>query len=363
MYNRIRKTLKRRVSMDKIQTKIIKIDENNIVEELKKGAKIIKSGGLVAFPTETVYGLGANGLDEKAVKKIFEAKGRPQDNPLILHVSNKEQVLPLVEAIPKQVESLMDKFWPGPLTIIFKRSNLIPDIITGGLDTVAIRMPNNPIALKLIEYSQVPLAAPSANTSGKPSPTSATHVIEDLYGKVNLIIDGGNTGIGVESTVLDMSGNIPMILRPGGITLEILKKYIPNVQEDLSIIKEGETPLSPGQKYRHYAPRADMIVFNGEVEDIIRAINDYIRKLSQDGKKIGIMATEETKNKYNNGLIISVGSRQDKSTIAYNLFNTLRLFDKENIDIILAEGVESSGIGKAIMNRLNKAASGNIIQV
>ncbi len=201
----------------------MKIDESNM-EDLKYGAEIIRSGGLVAFPTETVYGLGGDGLDPSAVKKIFEAKGRPQDNPLILHIANRRDMAPLVESIPKDAEKLMEAFWPGPLTIIFKRNKLVPDIVSAGLDTVSIRMPNNPIALKLIELSDLPLAVPSANTSGKPSPTSAKHVMEDLYGKVDLIIDGGDTGIGVESTVLDMSGDIPRILRPGGITLEDLKK-------------------------------------------------------------------------------------------------------------------------------------------
>ena len=348
--------------MGKIQTKIIKIDEDNM-GELKKGAEIIKGGNLVAFPTETVYGLGANGLDNKAVKKIFEAKGRPQDNPLILHISHIEEVKPLVDFISQDVEKLMEAFWPGPLTIILKRSNLVPDIITGGLDTVAIRMPNNPIALKLIELCQLPVAAPSANTSGKPSPTQASHVSQDLYGKVDLIIDGGNTGIGVESTVLDMSRDIPTILRPGGITLEDLRIYLPNVEEDLSIVKEDEIPLSPGQKYRHYAPKAEMMVFNGEVDNIIREINTLAKKFSKEGKKVGIMATDESKNKYEIGTIISVGTRMDKSTIAHNLFNTIRLFDKENVDIILAEGVENIGIGTAIMNRLKKAASGRVIEV
>ena len=348
--------------MGKIQTKIIKIDEDNM-GELKKGAEIIKGGNLVAFPTETVYGLGANGLDNKAVKKIFEAKGRPQDNPLILHISHIEEVKPLVDFISQDVEKLMEAFWPGPLTIILKRSNLVPDIITGGLDTVAIRMPNNPIALKLIELCQLPIAAPSANTSGKPSPTQASHVSQDLYGKVDLIIDGGNTGIGVESTVLDMSRDIPTILRPGGITLEDLRIYLPNVEEDLSIVKEDEIPLSPGQKYRHYAPKAEMLVFNGEVDNIIREINTLAKKFSKEGKKVGIMATDESKNKYEIGTIISVGTRKDKNTIAHNLFNTIRLFDKENVDIILAEGVENIGIGTAIMNRLKKAASGRVIEV
>ena len=352
--------------MEEIQTKIIKVNEKNPEKDLiSLGANVINEGGLVAFPTETVYGLGANGLNEEAVKKIFIAKGRPQDNPLILHVSSIEQVESLVEFIPAEARILMEKFWPGPLTMLFKRSSLVPDIITAGLDTVAIRMPNHSIALELIKKSGVPIAAPSANTSGKPSPTLAAHVMEDLNGKIDMIIDGGSTGIGVESTVLDLSVHDPMILRPGGITLEELRKINPKVVEDLSIIKDDKNiiPKSPGQKYRHYAPKAEMIVFTGEVQNIVDAINEYTYKCIDQGKTVGIMATEETKDRYKKGIIISVGSRRDKKTIAHNLFNTIRLFDEKKVDIILSEGVESSYIGTAIMNRLKKASGGNIKKV
>lgn len=352
--------------MEKIETKIIKVNSKEPKKELvKEGASLIKRGKLVAFPTETVYGLGANGLDKEAVAKIFIAKGRPGDNPLILHVASREQVEPLVESISEEAEKVMERFWPGPLTIIFKRSSLVPDVITAGLDTVAVRMPNHPIASEFIKASGVPIAAPSANTSGKPSPTEASHVQEDLGGKIDMIIDGGSTGIGVESTVLDLSGDIPTILRPGGITLEELKKTIPNVVEDLSIIKDDKDiiPKSPGQKYRHYAPKAEMIVFTGEVSAIVDAINEYTKKSMAQGKSVGIMATEETRDKYQEGLIISVGSRNNKETIAHNLFSTIRLFDEKNVDIILSEGVDLSHIGKAIMNRLKKASGGNIMRV
>ena len=352
--------------MDEIKTELIEINNQNLDGELiYKAAEIIKTGGLVAFPTETVYGLGANGLNPEAVKKIFYAKGRPQDNPLILHVYNSSQVIQLAEGISKEVEELMNSFWPGPLTILFKKSNLVPDIITSGLDTVAIRMPNNPIALKLIELSQTPIAAPSANTSGKPSPTSAGHVIEDLWGKIDLVIDGGSTGIGVESTVLDMSGKKPTILRPGGITLEDLKKIIPNVEEDIAIIQGNENivPKSPGQKYRHYAPKAEMIVYNGELENMVDAINFQARKYIEEGKSVGIMATDETIDEYNTEIVVSLGNRKEKHTIAHNLFNTIRLLDNKGVDIILAEGVEPTEIGSAIMNRLHKAAAGRIINV
>lgn len=351
--------------MDKIETNIIKVNGINPEKELiLEGAKFIKSGKLVAFPTETVYGLGANGLDEEAVKKIFVAKGRPQDNPLILHVSSIEDVGPLAKFISEEAEILMKKFWPGPLTILFKKSSQVPDIITAGLDTVAIRMPDHPIALELIKNSGVPIAAPSANISGKPSPTSVDHVIEDLYGKIHMIIDGGSTGIGLESTVLDLTENTPIILRPGGITLEDLQEAIPLVKEDLSIIKDDKdiAPKSPGQKYRHYAPKAEMLVFTGELENMVVEIKAQAAKFIFQGKNVGIMATEETKDNYEQGIVISVGSRNNMETIGHNLFDIIRQFDQKEVDIILAEGVQLSDIGSAIMNRLKKASGGNIIK-
>lgn len=349
-----------------METRIIRINEHNPEPELiMEGARYIKKGKLVAFPTETVYGLGANGLNEEAVRKIFAAKGRPQDNPLILHISKISEIKPLVKSIPKEAEILMEEFWPGPLTIIYERSSLVPDVITAGIDTVAIRMPNHPVALELIEASGVPIAAPSANTSGKPSPTLAEHVIKDLYGKIDMIIDGGATGVGLESTVLDLTGDVPMILRPGGITLEAIKYFIPNVEMDLSIISSSDKiiPKSPGQKYRHYAPNADMIVFTGNIENIVEAIRNKAKEYVDSGKSVGIMATDETKNRYDEGIVISIGSRRNKGTIAHNLFNALRQFDELGVDIILSEGVETGSIGTAIMNRLKKSSGGNIIEV
>ena len=349
-----------------METKVIKVNPINPEEELiKEAAELIKDGKLVAFPTETVYGLGANGLDGEASSRIFTAKGRPQDNPLILHISSLEELKPLVKSIPKEAEIIAERFWPGPITMIFERSSLISDVITAGLDTVAIRMPKHPVASALIKASGVPIAAPSANTSGRPSPTQAEHVIEDLYGKIDMIIDGGATGVGLESTVLDLTSDRPTILRPGGVTLEDLRPIIPDVTLDLSIIKDGENiiPKSPGQKYRHYAPKADMIVYCGDVEDIVKAINKKAKELVENGKKVGIMATDETKDKYQEGMVISVGNRRDKRTIAHNLFNILRKFDEKKVNVILAEGVEFQGIGIAIMNRMKKASGGNIIDV
>lgn len=347
-----------------METNILNIDKDNIDEDLiGQAADILKRGGIVAFPTETVYGLGANGLDEEAVKKIYKAKGRPSDNPLILHISSKEELSPLVKEIPHKAKACMERFWPGPLTLVFKKSDIIPDIITGGLDTVAIRMPDHPIAKKLISKSGLPIAAPSANLSGKPSPTKANHVIEDMMGKIDMILDGGDTGLGLESTVLDLSTEVPTILRPGGVTLEDLKVIIPNVIQDSSITNKQDTPKSPGQKYRHYAPKADMLLFVGDIDKVVEEINKRTKDLRESGRKVGIMATEETRNKYKDGKILVVGSREDKETIAHNLFHILRSFDEAEVDIILAEGVSPDNIGMAIMNRMVKAANGNIIRL
>ncbi len=347
-----------------METEVVYLDRLDIDENiLRQAANIIKSGGLVAFPTETVYGLGANGLDEDAVKKIYIAKERPQDNPLILHVSSMDEVSRLVDKIPEEARLCMDKFWPGPLTIILNRSKLVPDIITAGLDSVAIRMPNNPIALKLIEMANTPIAAPSANTSGSPSPTKANHVIEDLNGKIDMIIDGGSAEVGLESTILDLTGDTPSILRPGGITLEQLRQVMPNVVVDVTEVSEFMTPKSPGQKYRHYAPIADLILFEGKMEDISKAINKKTLELMEDGLKVGIMATEETKEEYPEGYVIVVGSREKRETIASNLFTAIRFFDEARVNIILAEGIEMDNIGTAIMNRLVKASTGKVIKV
>lgn len=346
-----------------MKTKIIKIDKENFKkEDLNDAAEIIKNGGIVAFPTETVYGLGANGLDEEAVKKIYLAKGRPSDNPLILHIGEISQLKELVEDVSDLALKCIKRFWPGPLTIILKRKEIVPDIITAGLDTVAVRMPENTIARTLINLSGVPIAAPSANLSGKPSPTSGAHVIQDMQGKIDMIIDGGNTGIGLESTVLDLSSDIPTILRPGGVTFEELQKIIPEVAQDKANLKNDIVPKSPGQKYRHYAPNAEMIVFTGRLEDIVINIQEYTQASIKDGKKIGIMATDETKKSYQNANVKTLGTRRDKRTIANSLFNILREFDSLDVDIILAEGVELDDIGIAIMNRMMKASGGRIIK-
>lgn len=352
--------------MERIETKILKIDRYNPEKEkINMAAEIIKQGGTVAFPTETVYGLGANALNEEAIAKIFTAKGRPQDNPLIVHIADIEQLYGLVESVPERALDLMDRFWPGPLTIIFNRSSKVPDRITGGLSTVAIRMPQHKIALELIKAAALPIAAPSANTSGRPSPTDSCHVIEDLMGKIDMIIDGGSTGIGVESTVLDISSEIPVILRPGGVTKEDLLTIFPRVEFDPALEQNSEIliPKSPGQKYRHYSPKAKMIIVKGELKDTTDEINKLAEKYTKDGMRVGIMATEQTKESYNADNVLVVGDRERLITISMNLFKTLREFDKLNVDIILAEAINEDGLGKAIMNRMRKAAGGNVIRL
>jgi L-threonylcarbamoyladenylate synthase len=348
------------------KTKIIDIDCKNIdANKLKKASLVLRKGGTVVFPTETVYGLGANALCEDAVKKIFKAKGRPSDNPIIVHISEIEKIKDLVIDFPENAKILGSNFWPGPLTMIFKKRKKIPEAITGGLDTVAIRIPSHPIARALIEMADVPVAAPSANLSGKPSPTKPQHVIEDMMNRVDVIISGGSCEVGVESTVLDVTTDVPMILRPGGITKESLEEIVPKIDVDPAIKKEHRhlAPKSPGMKYTHYSPKADVIVFKGEEKDIINAIESMRVEKQESGLQVGIMATEQTKGKYNGSAIISVGSRQKLETVANNLFDTLREFDKKGVDIILAEGFEENGIGQAIMNRLTKAAGYNVVEV
>ncbi|QZY57386.1 L-threonylcarbamoyladenylate synthase [Crassaminicella profunda] len=349
-----------------METKVYEINPESIEkDELKAPAEVLKNGGTVAFPTETVYGLGANALDEKAVKKIFEAKGRPSDNPLIVHISKIEEIDPLVEEIPENAKKIMEKFWPGPITIILKRSHRIPDVITAGLDTVAIRMPSHPIANKLIEMSGVPVAAPSANLSGKPSPTKAEHVIHDLKGKVDVIISGGSCEVGLESTVVDATGSIPMILRPGGVTKEHLEEIFEKVEVDQAIEEGGMDliPKSPGMKYTHYSPKAEVVIIAGAVEKVVEEINQLKKEKEKLGLRVGIMCTDETKKSYKEGVVISMGSRKDVATIANSLFATLRQFDEKEVDIIYAESIEQKLLGHAVMNRMIKAAGHHVIKI
>jgi len=349
------------------QTLLLKVDSANPdPAKIQAAAKIIQQGGLVAFPTETVYGLGADALNVDAVLALFEAKRRPLDNPPIVHVASASEVYRLVQEVPAKAELLMKKFWPGPLTLLFKHSSIVPNVTTAGLDTVAIRMPKHKVALALISASGCPIAAPSANLAGKPSPTSAQHVYEDLNGRVDVIIDGGATNIGVESTVVDLTIDPPMVLRPGGTTFEALKLVISNVKLHAFVEAEKELPLekirSPGMKHRHYAPKAEVILVEGTVTTVTRKIQELTKSYRQKGAKVGILATDETQIAYKADVVRSFGSRFNLPAIAQNLFRLLREVDAENVDVILAEGVSSEGMGLAVMNRLRKASGYNIIK-
>jgi L-threonylcarbamoyladenylate synthase len=350
-----------------METRIIKIDRADYDKKLLKcPADALAEGRTVAFPTETVYGIGANALDESAIKKIFKAKGRPSDNPLIVHVTAIEMVKELVEDITPVAQKLMDAFWPGPLTIIFKKSIAVPESVTAGLSTVAIRMPNHPIACDLIELSGVPVAAPSANLSGKPSPTSGTHVIEDLKGRVDYIVVGDQTDVGLESTVVDATGNVAMILRPGGVTKEALEAVVGEVKIDPAIKadhSEKLVPKSPGMKYTHYAPEAEVLVIQGPEAPMVEMIQNMCERFVISGKRVGIMTCDEHVEDYNCGVIMSLGSREDLGSVAQKLFGTLRAFDDHGVDIILAEAFDEKGLGSAVMNRLKKAAGNQVIEV
>lgn len=313
--------------------------------QISKAAKILQQGGLVAFPTETVYGLGANALDEKAVRKIFVAKGRPADNPLIVHIADKKMLPELVKEVPSSARKLISKFWPGPLTIIFNKKEIVPAIVTAGGKTVAIRMPAHPLAYKLIKLSKLSIAAPSANLSGRPSPTSAKHVVEDMKGRVEAIIDGGNCPVGLESTVIDLTGKVPVLLRPGAVTLEQLKKVLGKVKV---ANPNSSNPKSPGMKYRHYSPETPLVLVTG---------NNLIKKISSlinPKKKIALIASSEIAHHFL-GQKIEVVVYADLPTLANKMFNILRTLDHQHYDLIIIHSVPEEGIGRAIMNRLRKA--------
>jgi L-threonylcarbamoyladenylate synthase len=352
-----------------MNTEIVIIEEKNIddlaKENLQRAGDIIRNGGLVAFPTETVYGLGGDALQPESSKKIYAAKGRPSDNPLIVHVADMESVSEIVTAVPDEAKKLADAFWPGPLTMIMNKNDRVPYETTGGLDTVAIRMPNNRIALELIKRSGGFIAAPSANTSGRPSPTLARYCVEDLSGKIEMIIDGGQVGIGLESTIVDLTGERPMILRPGYITVEMLKDVLGEVDIDRTIIApdSGVRPKAPGMKYRHYAPKGVLTIVEGSQDQVAEYINSKALEARNEGKRVGVIGTESTKALYRADVVKSVGDRNDESTIAHELFKVLREFDDENIDVMFSESFDDSGIGQAIMNRLLKAAGHCVIRL
>ena len=351
-----------------METKIIRIEDKNDIKDvqLDEAAQILRNGGLVAFPTETVYGLGANALEAQASAKIYAAKGRPSDNPLIAHIASMEDLPKLAAKIPEAGRKLAEKYWPGPLTLVFPKKDIVPYGTTGGLDTVAVRMPSDPIAVHLIRLAGVPVAAPSANTSGRPSPTKAEHVIEDMSGKIEMIIDGGEVGIGVESTIVDVSGEIPTLLRPGAITMEMLRETIGEVEIDPAILgpmSEGMKPKAPGMKYRHYAPNAEMTLVEGEMVRVVEFINREAKAALAAGKRVGIICTEESRQHYSDGILAVIGSREHEETVAHNLFAVLRDFDDQKVDCIFSESFCKDRLGQAIMNRLCKAAGYHIVNV
>jgi len=349
------------------KTIVLKVDvENPEIEAIRIAADMIKKGGLVAFPTETVYGLGADALNPKAVKALFRAKKRPLDNPPIVHVGNIQDVYRLVKEVSEKAEKLMKTFWPGPLTLIFKRSEIVPDITVAGLDTIAIRMPRHNVALTLIRESGCPIAAPSANLAGRPSPTTAQHVLEDLNGRIDVVLDAGPTKIGVESTVLDLTVDPPQILRPGGAPLEALKEVLGKVELHPVAVSEKKVHVdrarSPGMKHRHYAPKAKMVVVEGSLEAVVRRITELVDHYKQRKMKVGVLATDETFTSYKADVVKSLGSRKHLEEIAKNLFRLLREFDCEGVDIIIAESVPAEGLGLAVMNRLRKASGYRIVK-
>lgn len=354
-----------RVIIILMRTEILSIDQNNIDEsEMKRAGALIAAGELVAFPTETVYGLGGDALDPKAAKKIYAAKGRPSDNPLIVHIADFSDMNRVGKNIPPQAKLLADAFWPGPLTIIVEKSDQVPDATTGGMDTVAVRMPNHPVALSLIRNSGRLIAAPSANTSGRPSPSEAAHVAEDLSGKIPMIIDGGSVSIGIESTIIDLTEELPMVLRPGYITPEMLSEVLgEEVIIDPGIIAADDTtkPKAPGMKYKHYAPKADMVIVEGATEAVVSQINKLVGQKQEIGQKVAVIATEETRALYRADVVLCIGKREDEDSIASHLYKILRECDELEVQAIFSESLATPRIGQAIMNRMLKAAGHQVI--
>lgn len=344
-----------------METILQKIDGNAFgAEELEDACRILRDGGLVAFPTETVYGLGGNALLQTAAEKIYAAKGRPSDNPLIVHIADMEGLYAVAEKVSGKAVILAEKFWPGPLTMIFSKKGLVPLSTTGGLDTVAVRMPVHPVAAALIRCSGIYIAAPSANTSGRPSPTRAEHVMEDLQGRIPLILDGGQVGIGIESTIVDMTGDMPVILRPGAVTKEMLEDAVGEVSVDpallLNRLEENIVAKAPGMKYRHYAPKGQLYIVEGEPERVIRKINAMVQECRQKGIKAAVIAAEESKGQYKSEEVYCIGSRKVEGSIASGLYDILRKMDSIGAEYIYAESFSEDRLGQAIMNRMLKAA-------
>lgn len=353
-----------------MNTEIFKIsDKNRMTDEarkaVEKAGKFLQNGGLVAFPTETVYGLGGDALNPESSRKIYAAKGRPSDNPLIIHICRWEDLPEIVKKIPESAKRLAAAFWPGPLTMILEKSDKVPRETTGGLDTVAVRMPDDETALSLIDAAGGYVAAPSANLSGRPSPTLAKYVQEDLGGRIEMILDGGQACIGLESTIVDLTEEVPVILRPGYITREMLSEVLGRVEVDKAILPEGSdiAPKAPGMKYRHYAPKAELTIIAGEENAVVNRINELVRKAKEKGLRSGVIATDKTAARYSADSVKNAGDREKEETAAKELYRILREFDEEEVDVIYSEAFAESGIGQALMNRLLKAAGHHIEEV
>lgn len=349
-----------------MKTRIYKIESEND-PRLQEAADILRNGGTVIFPTETVYGLGADALSVAAVQRIYEAKGRPSDNPIIIHIAAWPQLYDIVSVVSVEAEMLAEAFWPGPLTLILPKSRAVPDAVTGGLDTVAVRLPEHPIARKLIALSGVPVAAPSANISGKPSPTCPEHVVQDMDGRVDCILCGDSCSGGVESTVVDLTVSPPAVLRPGGVTLEQLQLLIPGIYLDpaLNEAHEDQAPKSPGMKYAHYAPNAPMTVYVGKPEQVRSLIHGRIATAQAEGLKVAVIMVSEHLETFEESevLLLDLGSKRRPEEAAKLLFQRLRACNAAEVDLILVEGVPETGIGRAVMNRMRKAAGNHVVHV
>ncbi len=349
-----------------MNTRVVRIDEQHIDDTLiEEAGRIIREGGLVAFPTETVYGLGGDALNPASSKKIYEAKGRPSDNPLIVHIARMEDLPALVRTVPETAKKLAQAFWPGPLTMIMNKSEAVPRETTGGLDTVAVRMPSHPTAMAFIEAAGGYVAAPSANRSGRPSPTAAGYVVEDLDGRIDMILDGGDVELGLESTIVDLTVEPPMILRPGFVTREALAETLGQVEQDATLFTRdsGQAPKAPGMKYRHYAPKGELTIVRGSAAAVTNYINARLEEERKNNKRTGVIATDETIAEYSADVPRSVGKRKDVNTVARGLYRILREFDDEGVDLIYSESFDGNGVSQAVMNRLLKAAGHRMINV
>ncbi len=348
-----------------MKTEYIRADGGGAdLEGIRRAGEIIRAGGLVAFPTETVYGLGGDALNREASRRIYAAKGRPSDNPLIVHICRTGDMERIVTGVPETAQKLAEAFWPGPLTMILPKSRIVPYETTGGLDTVAVRFPSHPVAQAFIEAAGGYVAAPSANLSGRPSPTSAKYVAEDMDGRIDMIIDGGDVGIGLESTIVDLTGGAPMILRPGYVTREMLEQTVGDVRVDRTILgdADGARPKAPGMKYRHYAPKGVLTIVEGERRAVVERINRLSDEAKAAGERVGVIATQENMGAYHAECVKNIGARADEAAIARNLYAILRQFDDEGRTVMFSEAFDTAGMGQAIMNRLLKAAGHRVIQ-